>query len=42
MLGIQLPGEDDALEFQENIQRIVVGLPTILLVCSSGEADLLE
>lgn len=41
ILGFSPPEEKDAQRFRENIEKILAGLPTTLLVCSAGEADLL-
>jgi hypothetical protein len=40
-LGFNVPEEKDAQVFQDNFAKFLVGLPTTLLVCSSGEADFL-
>lgn len=42
MLGIQLPDPADAHQFQIMTGQAMNGLPTTLIVCSSGEADLFE
>jgi hypothetical protein len=39
--GFFLPGKADAHQFQRNFEKILSSLPTTLLVCSSGKADLL-
>jgi len=40
-LGFNVPEETDARSFQIRFENIMEKLPTTLLVCSSGEADLL-
>ena len=40
MLGFNVPETDEAEMFQENYESLLTGMPTTLLVCSSGEADL--
>jgi hypothetical protein len=40
-IGFFLPDKADAHQFQRNFQKILSSLPTTLLVCSSGKADLL-
>ena len=40
-LGFTVPPESEAQIFQSTLSDILNGLPTTLLVCSSGEADLL-
>jgi len=40
-LGFAVPEEDAAHDFQTRIEDVLSRLPTTLLVCSSGEADLL-
>jgi len=42
MLGTQLPDPADARQFQIMTGQVMDGLPTTLIVCSSGEADLFE
>lgn len=42
MLGTQLPDQDNADQFLVLTERAMDGLPTTLIVLSSGEADLLE
>ena len=41
LLGFRVPDESDAEAFKNNFEQMLCGLPTTLLVCSSGEADLL-
>lgn len=42
LLGFQPPATDEnALAFHQNYSRLTEGLPTTLLTCSSGDADLL-
>jgi amino acid transporter len=41
LLGFNVPEESNALVFQNYFEEALSGLPTALLVCSSGEADLL-
>ncbi len=40
-LGFVMPEEEEAFEFQARYEEMLSGLPTTLLFCSSGEADLL-
>ena len=40
-LGFTVCPEEDAQTFQANFENLLAGLPTTLLVCSSGQADLL-
>ena len=40
MLGFNVPETEEAEIFQENYENLLSGMPTTLLVCSSGEADL--
>lgn len=40
-LGFSIPDEEGAEAFHDTFTRLLAGLPTTLLVCSSGEADLL-
>jgi len=40
ILGFNVPEEESALKFQSNFEAMTAGLPTTLLVASSGEADL--
>jgi amino acid transporter len=40
LLGFNVPEEDEARDFQQYFGEITSDLPTVLLVCSSGEADL--
>jgi hypothetical protein len=40
-LGFILPEEEEAAQFQSRYEEMLSGLPTILLFCSSGEADLM-
>lgn len=40
-LGFIVPGEDGADQFQRYFEEMLCELPTTLLVCSSGEVDLL-
>lgn len=42
MLGTQLPDQDNADQFLVLTEQAMDGLPTTLIVLSSGEADLLE
>ncbi|MBU4318613.1 MAG: amino acid permease [Proteobacteria bacterium] len=42
MLGFNVPEEEYAVAFQENIEQLLSDMPTTLLVSSSGDADLLE
>jgi hypothetical protein len=39
-LGFNVPEEDEVGPFQQYFEEMMSGLPTTLLVCSSGEADL--
>jgi len=39
-LGFNVPGKSEAREFQERYEERISDLPTTLLVCSSGKADL--
>jgi amino acid transporter len=41
LLGFNVPQEGEAQVFQDYFEEMLSGLPTTLLVCSSGEADLL-
>lgn len=41
ILGFRVPDEHDAETFYQRFSQMAEGLPTTLLVCSSGEADLL-
>jgi hypothetical protein len=41
LLGFKLTEENDADKFKKHFEQMLSGLPTTLLVCSSGEADLL-
>ncbi|MFC1783235.1 amino acid permease [Planctomycetota bacterium] len=41
MLGFNAPEEKEVQTFQDNFEAILSELPTTLLVCSAGEADLL-
>ena len=41
MLGFNAPEEKDAQASHDNLEAVLSELPTTLLVCSSGEADLL-
>ena len=41
LLGFNVPEEKNAHSFQNNFEKFLTGLPTTLMVCSSGEADLL-
>lgn len=38
-MGFNMPDESDAQGFQAYFEQMLSGLPTTLLVCSSGEAD---
>ncbi|MBN1945277.1 MAG: amino acid permease [Bradymonadales bacterium] len=40
LLGFNLPAVGQEMEFQSRFNKLLLGLPTTLLVCSSGEADL--
>ncbi|MBN1903619.1 MAG: amino acid permease [Deltaproteobacteria bacterium] len=40
-LGFIMPEEKEAVEFQSRYEKMLSGLPTTLLFCSSGEADLM-
>jgi amino acid transporter len=40
-LGFIIPEEEEAEEFQARYEEMLSGLPTTLLFCSSGEADLM-
>ena len=40
-LGFILPDEEEAEQFQSRYEEMLSGLPTTLLFCSSGEADLM-
>ncbi|MBN2375331.1 MAG: amino acid permease [Sedimentisphaerales bacterium] len=40
-LGFNIPEEDEVEKFQAEFEKILTGLPTTLLVCSTGETDLL-
>ena len=40
-LGFMIPEEEDAEKFQAQYEGMLEGLPTTLLFCSSGEADLM-
>jgi len=42
MLGIQMPEASDAARFQAETEQVLAELPTTLLICSSGEADLYQ
>lgn len=39
-IGFNVPEESEAWEFQQRYEEIIVDLPTTLMVCSSGKADL--
>lgn len=39
-LGFRIPGEEDAVVFQQGMAALLEGMPTTLLVHSTGEADL--
>ena len=39
-LGFNVPEKSEAREFQERYEEIIFDLPTTLMVCSSGKADL--
>ena len=41
LLGFSVPEVETAGEFQERFEEMLVNLPTTLLVCSSGDADVL-
>jgi len=41
LMGFNVPEEDEAKAFRDRFEELLSGLPTTLLVCSSGEADLL-
>lgn len=41
LLGFRAPEEDNAQAFRDYFEGMLSGLPTTLLVCSAGEADLL-
>jgi len=41
LLGFNVPEENEARKFQQYFEELIAELPTTLLVCSSGEADLL-
>lgn len=40
-LGFIMPDENESAEFQARYEELLKGLPTALLFCSTGEADLL-
>ena len=40
-LGFILPEEEEAVEFQSRYEEMLSNMPTALLFCSSGEADLM-
>jgi hypothetical protein len=40
-LGFNVPEEQEGRQFQHRFEEMMSGLPTTLLICSSGEADLL-
>jgi hypothetical protein len=40
LLGFKVTEESDADTFKKHFEQLLSGLPTTLLVCSSGEADL--
>jgi hypothetical protein len=40
-LGFNVPDENEAVQFQQYFEEMLSELPTALLVCSSGEVDLL-
>lgn len=40
LLGLAIPDVSEASEFHARTQAMLEGLPTTLLICSSGEADL--
>jgi amino acid transporter len=42
MLGFRPPSDDRARVFHDEYSRFVDGLPTTLMVCSTGDADLLQ
>jgi hypothetical protein len=39
-LGFNVPEKSEAREFQKRYEEIIFDLPTTLMVCSSGKADL--
>lgn len=41
MLGFNVPEESDAESFRNYFEKLLSELPTTLMVCSSGEADLM-
>ena len=41
LLGFTVPEVETAGEFQERFEEMLAELPTTLLVCSSGDADVL-
>ncbi len=40
-IGFKIPGQRDAIEFQRSFSSLLQGMPTTLLVNSTGEADLM-
>ena len=40
-LGFVLPEEEEAVQFQSRYEELLSDMPTALLFCSSGEADLM-
>jgi hypothetical protein len=40
-LGFIMPDEEEAVQFQARYEEMLSDLPTTLLFCSSGEADLM-